>query len=154
MKLIILSILFSVNVSAIENLIDKNNSSPFKSFVLVAVSKVESKMNPNAIGDDGRSIGLMQVQLNTARQFGYKGNKQGLLNPKTNLKYASLYMRYLLELTHDPLRSLEGYNKGEGAMLRRPFQGPWSKQKYVGKILKELGFDVFFEEIKEVSIIL
>ena len=42
---------------------------------------------------NGPNIGLMQIQLPTARGMGYTGNRQGLLDAETNLTYAVKYLR-------------------------------------------------------------
>ena len=42
---------------------------------------------------NGPNIGLMQIQLPTARGMGYKGGRQGLLDAETNLTYAVKYLR-------------------------------------------------------------
>ncbi|MFY0618128.1 transglycosylase SLT domain-containing protein [Shimia sp.] len=42
---------------------------------------------------NGPNIGLMQIQLPTARGMGYTGNRQGLLDAETNLTYAVKYLK-------------------------------------------------------------
>ncbi|MDA5555603.1 lytic transglycosylase domain-containing protein [Shimia sp. MMG029] len=42
---------------------------------------------------NGPNIGLMQIQLPTARGMGYTGDRQGLLDAETNLTYAVKYLR-------------------------------------------------------------
>ncbi|PSL20558.1 lytic transglycosylase domain-containing protein [Shimia abyssi] len=42
---------------------------------------------------NGPNIGLMQIQLPTARGMGYRGDRAGLLDAETNLKYAVKYLR-------------------------------------------------------------
>lgn len=40
------------------------------------------------------SQGFCQVKLGTARQLGFSGKSEELLDPKINSKYAALYLRY------------------------------------------------------------
>ncbi len=71
----------------------------------------ESTHNPAAT--NGPNIGLMQIQLPTARGMGYQGNRQGLLDAETNLTYAAKYLRGALlvaEGNHD--RAVFLYAKG------------------------------------------
>ncbi len=62
---------------------------------------------------NGYNIGLMQIQLPTARGMGYTGDREGLLDAETNLTYAVKYLRgaYLVaEGNYD--RSVFLYAKG------------------------------------------
>ncbi|MGR3635419.1 MAG: transglycosylase SLT domain-containing protein [Shimia sp.] len=71
----------------------------------------ESTHNPAAT--NGPNIGLMQIQLPTARGMGYAGNRAGLLDAETNLTYAVKYLRGALlvaEGNHD--RAVFLYAKG------------------------------------------
>jgi len=56
-----------------------------------AVVAIESKYNPRVTGRAGE-IGLMQIKLQTARAMGYRGSRQGLYDPETNIKYGMLYL--------------------------------------------------------------
>ena len=56
-----------------------------------AVVTVESRYNPRLTGRAGE-IGLMQIKLQTARAMGYRGSRQGLFDPETNIKYGMLYL--------------------------------------------------------------
>ena len=51
----------------------------------------ESSHRPGA--RNGRYYGLMQILPQTARQMGYRGAPEGLLDAETNLKYAGKYLR-------------------------------------------------------------
>lgn len=50
----------------------------------------ESKYSPHLVHK--RYYGLMQITPATARSMGYRGSAQGLLDPETNLAYASAYL--------------------------------------------------------------
>ncbi|MFJ5489652.1 lytic transglycosylase domain-containing protein, partial [Hansschlegelia beijingensis] len=58
-----------------------------------AVVQVESMYNARATGRGGY-IGLMQLSYQTARGMGFRGSRQALYEPSTNLTYG---MRYLAE---------------------------------------------------------
>lgn len=58
----------------------------------------ESKFNPNA--KNGPNIGLMQIQLGTARGMGYRGDAKGLLDPDTNLRYGVAYLANAFRVAH------------------------------------------------------
>ena len=51
----------------------------------------ESSHRPEA--RNGPYYGLMQILPETARQMGYEGRPEGLLDAETNLKYAVKYLR-------------------------------------------------------------
>ncbi|MGO8738020.1 transglycosylase SLT domain-containing protein [Rhodoblastus sp.] len=51
----------------------------------------ESKYCPRLVGH-GKYYGLMQITPATARSMGYRGSTKGLLNPETNLTYATPYL--------------------------------------------------------------
>src|ERR1035437_10070172 len=40
------------------------------------------------------SYGICQVKESTARQLGFKGMAEDLMNPKENARYAALYLKY------------------------------------------------------------
>ena len=89
-------------------------------------------------GDGGDSYGLMQVKYTTAKELGYKGRPNGLLDPQTNLKFGCLYLSKMYEQTDDLYRSLDAYSRGPVNESKSPYKGDWSKHPYVGKILKVL----------------
>jgi hypothetical protein len=51
----------------------------------------ESRYRPGVVGAGG-AMGLMQIKLGTAREMGYTGTAAGLLDPETNLTYATRYL--------------------------------------------------------------
>jgi soluble lytic murein transglycosylase-like protein len=54
------------------------------------VVKRESGYNPHA--RNGSNLGLMQIKYATARGVGYNGPASGLMDPETNLTYATRYL--------------------------------------------------------------
>ncbi len=100
---------------------------------VLGIAYVESSFRPTAIGDDGRSFGLMQIQMPTAKDMGFKGNKKQLLNPKVNAKYSIRYFKYMRKRTKSIEMALDAYNRGFNAIYH-PYKGDWNKHPYVGKI--------------------
>lgn len=56
-----------------------------------AVVKVESRYQPKATGRGGY-IGLMQLSYRTAQGMGFRGSRQALYEPRTNLRYGMKYL--------------------------------------------------------------
>lgn len=63
--------------------------------VAFALVKRESGWNPRAVGRAGE-IGLVQIKYGTAKAIGYRGTRQGLFDPHTNLTYGFKYARMAL----------------------------------------------------------
>lgn len=58
--------------------------------VAFALVKRESNWNPRAIGKAGE-VGLVQIKYQTARALGFRGTRQQLFDPLTNLTYGFKY---------------------------------------------------------------
>jgi soluble lytic murein transglycosylase-like protein len=115
--------------------------------IISAIIKVESGGKILAINhNDGtsaqkskgmivKSLGLMQIQLATAKHMGFKGNYKELLNPIVNIEYGGKYLRWLLDKNNNNIaQSLGCFNSGPNSEVCR-------KQiytQYVGKILNAL----------------
>jgi soluble lytic murein transglycosylase-like protein len=56
-----------------------------------AMVEIESGFNPDTTGRAGE-IGLMQSKYETARSMGYDGDRRGLYDPDTNLRYGMKYL--------------------------------------------------------------
>jgi soluble lytic murein transglycosylase-like protein len=61
-----------------------------------AIIHVESGGNARAKGRHGE-IGLMQIKLQTARSVGYRGSREGLFHPATNVRYGTAYLDLALK---------------------------------------------------------
>jgi soluble lytic murein transglycosylase-like protein len=71
----------------------------------------ESMYRPEA--RNGPYYGLMQILPQTARTMGYRGHPEGLLDAKTNLKYAVKYLRgawMVSDGSHD--KAVQWYARG------------------------------------------
>lgn len=102
------------------------------------VAMAESSLNPNAIGDDGQSIGLFQLKLSTAAALGVDP-----YDVAQNIQGGITYLRQLLAQFGDPAKAVAAYNCGPGCVSNAIatygpnwFVGiPASTQGYVNKIL-------------------
>ena len=74
----------------------------------------ESGGNPNAIGDNGCSYGLMQ--LNTCAGwlpgYGFGQDNSALLDPETNINYGCQYLNTLLNQYGNVNQAISAYNAG------------------------------------------
>lgn len=84
--------------------------------VVKAIIKVESGGDENAIGDNGNSIGLMQVQP----RFNAHRLKQGesLLDPQVNVRVGCELLSELLEKYGTLDKALTAYNAGHDTVSR------------------------------------
>lgn len=98
-----------------------------------AVAIVESGLDPGAVGDNGKAFGLMQLWFETARGWGYEGGPHGLLNPETNIYYATKELNHLIG--HYGLnRGIMGYNLGETRLKKGGLN-----IDYLNRVLREYG---------------
>jgi soluble lytic murein transglycosylase-like protein len=84
--------------------------------LVAGVVDTESGFNPEAVGDAGRSFGLMQLYLEGAGSE-FRDNPEALLNPETNLRAGCEYLRDCLlsfrDRGDDSLRlGISAYNQG------------------------------------------
>lgn len=97
-----------------------------------AVIKQESGYNPKAVSSAGAS-GIMQLMPDTAKRFSVKD----LFNPEQNITGGVKYLKFLLDLFDgDIVKSVAGYNAGEGAVLKYNGVPPYAETKdYVKKVV-------------------
>jgi|GEM_PF-6739113 len=63
--------------------------------MMLALAVTESSLRPGIIGDDGKSIGLFQIQVATATDYVQGITQVDLLNPSLNAAAAMLFMNDL-----------------------------------------------------------
>ena len=84
--------------------------------VLAVVCHYETRGNidkAGAVGDDGASLGICQVKVQTAQEMGYRGPAEGLKDPVTNIRYAARWLRHCVDLGAASVRrQAECYNAG------------------------------------------
>lgn len=60
---------------------------------MLALAVTESSLRPHIVGDDGKSIGLFQQTLTSAREFDLSIKEADLLDPSINARISTLDMR-------------------------------------------------------------
>ncbi len=82
--------------------------------IILALIQKESYGDADAIGDDGNSIGLMQLNYGagTPQGEGFSGTKEDLKDPDTNLYYGSKYFLTQLAKYGDVDKAILAYNAG------------------------------------------
>lgn len=100
--------------------------------LLKAISMVESSENPNAIGDDGRSIGLMQVSLVVGGSYGM--NNEDLLNPDLNIQVGSGFLKEMID-KYGFDGGVQAYNLGE-TKFRKGITSPVYLEKVMNEFFK------------------
>lgn len=110
--------------------------------LLKAIVAQESSFNPGAVGDDGHSLGLAQVQFATAQALGYSGSSAGLLDPATNLDLASKLLDELEGQLPSRPEVISAYNCGvQGGRTRcLRADGTFTNQSYVDRVLSFLAY--------------
>lgn len=86
--------------------------------LLMAIAERESGGNPNAIGDNGRAIGLCQIHQCYQVERMEKLGIESLYDPESNLTVAAEILCELLEKYDDPKRALMAYNGQSDADYR------------------------------------
>ena len=90
----------------------QRNNIPFA--IVDAVMRVESGYNPQARGDVGE-VGLMQILPSTADMMGFKGSRQALASPETNIAYGTQYLAEAWRLSNqDICTTVMKYRAGHG----------------------------------------
>ena len=101
--------------------------------LVMAMIKVESNFNPDAIGDNGKSFGLMQIQKKWHTERMEDLNVDNLLDPVDNVLVGVDYLREMLDLYDDMDMAIIAYNMGEGGADNLFDQGIY-ETKYLRKV--------------------
>jgi soluble lytic murein transglycosylase-like protein len=110
--------------------------------LLRAFATVESNLKETAIGDNGRSIGLMQVQLIIGQAYAGVSDLTELYDPDKNVEAGSGYIADLMSKYGDDLDSvIQAYNLGE-----TKFNKGYLSLDYLAKVKTE------YETLKGVEI--
>ncbi len=133
----------SISETTWQHLQDASRAHDIDVELLQAVIATESGFNAKAVSRHG-AVGLMQIMPATAAHFGVTGDKKTpirkkLIDPGTNIKTGSRYLRYLLDLFNGQLEvALAAYNAGEGTIKRAGNQIPNLKrtQDYVKSVMQ------------------
>ncbi len=108
-------------------------------YLVLAVMRQESVFDPEALSRSG-AVGLMQIMPFTGRaiaqKLGESFSADSLLNPATNIRYGSFYLRQLLnQFKGNTVLALASYNGGP------PKAAEWYAKN------KRKTFDLFIEDI-------
>ncbi len=96
-----------------------------------AVATIESGYDPSAIGKVGE-FGLMQVRPQTAAMLGFKGPKEALADPATNVRYGVEYLTGAWRLAGGDLcRALMKYRAGHGEERMSPLSVEYCRRARV-----------------------
>jgi len=76
--------------------------------IALAVAEQESRFKPTAMSKG--NYGVMQIQLGTARRFGFAGGPKELLDPNTNIKYGIAVLAHCYKKYAFDMMSLGCYN--------------------------------------------
>jgi len=76
--------------------------------IALAVAEQESRFKPTAMSKG--NYGVMQIQLGTARRFGFAGAPKELLDPNTNIKYGIAVLAHCYKKYAFDMMSLGCYN--------------------------------------------
>jgi len=79
--------------------------------LLIAIATVESNLDPWAIGDKGRSLGLMQIHSSTRKQFKVPHHSL-LFNAEINVRIGALHLGRLID-RYGVHGAIHAYNTGE-----------------------------------------
>jgi len=110
------------NKNGIKNLIiSKARNNQIDPNLLMAIAKVESDFNPNAISSAG-AIGLMQVKPETAKRFGI--DKNSLYDPALNLEASIRYIKFLTRRFHKKSLVIASYYGGENSIKKNRIVKP------------------------------
>lgn len=79
--------------------------------LLQAIATVESNLDPWAIGDKGKSLGLMQIHSSTRKQFRVPHHAL-LFNAEINVRIGALHLKRLID-RYGVHGAIHAYNTGE-----------------------------------------
>lgn len=112
--------------------------------LLLAICNHESngfKLNYTPYDNGSPSYGVCQLKEDSARQVGFKGKSQDLMNYKVNIKYSALYLKYEQDRygENDWCVLTAAYNSG--SYLESRYPGYPRNLKYVRLVQKKLPED-------------
>lgn len=100
--------------------------------LLRAIATVESNMDPWAIGDKGKSLGLMQIHSSTGKQFGVPHHSL-LFDPEINVRIGALHLKRLIN-RYGIHGAIHAYNLGESK-----YRTGIRSKAYHKKVIREWG---------------
>jgi len=101
--------------------------------LVLAVVREESRFDPQAISPAG-AVGLMQLLPATARELEPALGFRDLLNPETNLRLGTRYLKAQLRAFGDLRLALAAYNAGPSAARRFASEGTGDPDEFIERI--------------------
>lgn len=107
--------------------------------ILIAICSQETGLKNIVARHDGGSpsYGVCQIKYETASMLGYAGAPQGLMNPRTNAKYAALYLKWQHDRYSNWCHAIAAYNAGR-FNVSKIMPGYPRNLKYVKNVRKSL----------------
>ena len=103
--------------------------------VILGIIREESGGRPDALGDKGRALGLTQIWLTTAKQYG-QVEARDLFDPATNIRFALLHFSRLLQSYNgDVVMALYAWNYGESRLREITSRGQTPRNGYGERVL-------------------
>lgn len=107
------------------------------SYVLLSIIKVESDGAAGAVGDSGRSFGLTQMQLPTARAYNKQVVPADLLNIETHLDLAFKHFLHLMcQYRGNWALAVLAWNRGETRVNSLIRMGNLPENGYAQKVIE------------------
>ena len=94
--------------------------------LLRAIATVESNLDPWAIGDKGKSLGLMQIHSSTRKQFGVPHHSL-LFDPEINIRVGAIHLQQLI-IRYGVHGAIHAYNTGESKYRIGIRSGPYYRR--------------------------
>ena len=115
---------------------------------MVALAVTESSLNPQALGDDGKSAGLFQLTLNTVHYWSPDATLPELFDPDANANWAMLDMRkYLTDFPgHTYGDYAEAWTLGLTGRFRLGHRNP-QKVQHMAQAVRDLGLTLNLDEV-------
>lgn len=104
--------------------------------IIFAMIDLESKYNINAVGDGGKSIGLMQIQPRWHKERMERLGASDLADPYQNVTVGIDYLAELLEKYGDMEMALVGYNAGPTGAKKQYFDRGVYSSKYSMEVME------------------
>lgn len=121
--------------------------------LIASIINVESSYNPNALSNKN-AIGLMQIKLSTAEYMSEiysleKPTESNLFEPKTNILFGCLYVKYLINQFENVDTALAAYNAGETRVRSWLSSEQYSKD---GKTIDVIPYEETRNYVKKVNL--
>jgi len=110
----VVNLFYDIPVSDSEQLLIREISNQFgiDYELLLAVIKTESEFNANSIGDNGKSLGLMQIQPKFWTSLFNSNDCSDWFSVKDNVTVGCSILQYLYASYGDTIQVLSAYNSG------------------------------------------